>query len=75
MKMASGVEWHPAPGARRAARGAEIDFRIHRRGRGPFQKYKPDAEGFVRSEALGRAFRLTRDRNPRGGWRYDLRSR
>ncbi|MEX0700996.1 MAG: Uma2 family endonuclease [Planctomycetales bacterium] len=57
------------------ARGEEIDFRIHRRGRARFQRIKPDAEGFVPSPVLGRSFRLTRDRNPIGGWRYDLQSR
>lgn len=57
------------------ARGEEIDFRIHRRGRGRFQPSKTDAEGFVRSHVLGRSFRLTRGRNRVGNWRYDLESR
>ncbi|MEX0717851.1 MAG: Uma2 family endonuclease [Planctomycetaceae bacterium] len=57
------------------ARGKEIDFRIHRRGRAKFQRIKPDSEGYVPSPVLGRAFRLIRDRNRIGGWRYDLESR
>ncbi|MEX1096696.1 MAG: Uma2 family endonuclease [Planctomycetales bacterium] len=57
------------------ARGPEIDFRIHRRGRGRFQRIKPDQEGFVRSQVLGRAFRLTRAQNPIGSWRYELLGR
>lgn len=57
------------------ARANEIDFRIHRRGRSRFQKIRADAGGFVRSEVLDRAFRLSRSRNPIGGWRYDFEMR
>lgn len=57
------------------ARRQEIDFRIHVRGPERFEPAPPDADSFIRSNVLGRSFRMTRQRNPVGGWRYTLEYR
>lgn len=54
------------------ARKSEIDFRIYARGETAFVAVEPDAEGFSKSAVLNRRFRMTRTRNPVGGWRYTL---
>ena len=43
------------------ARGTEIEFTIHRRGRKAFRAVAADAEGFQRSAVLGHSFRLSRE--------------
>lgn len=55
------------------ARREELVFRVHHRGRDGFEETLPDADGFRRSEVLGRRYRLERQRGRRDGWRYDLR--
>jgi hypothetical protein len=57
------------------ARKADVSFRIHARGATAFQEVAAEADGFIRSEVLGRSFRMTRRRNPVGGWRYSLEFR
>lgn len=58
------------------ARGEEIDFRIMTRGKSRFKRVSPDADGFVRSPIYQREFRLHRDLDPVGLYRYllDVRS-
>lgn len=54
------------------ARRERLIFRIHRRGKSGWLVAKTDAEGLQASRVLGRRFRLTRRRRPRGRWIYDL---
>jgi Uma2 family endonuclease len=54
------------------ARRENLVFRIHRRGPSGFVARRPDREGYQRSSALGRRFRLDRRRDSRGHWQYDL---
>jgi Uma2 family endonuclease len=55
------------------ARRDEITFRLFRRGDDRFEEVPPDADGFRRSDVLGRRYRLERHRGRRDEWRYDLR--
>lgn len=54
------------------ARGEEIDFQLLVRGEEAFFPAPPDADGYCRSKVFEARFRLTRDRNPVGGYRYTL---
>jgi Uma2 family endonuclease len=54
------------------ARGEELLFRIHHRGPSGFLPAPVDAEGFQCSGVFQRWFRLTRRRDRRGGWAFDL---
>lgn len=54
------------------ARGEELLFRIHRRGPSGYEAETPDEAGFQNSAVLERRFRLTRRRDRRGGWAFDL---
>jgi len=53
------------------ARGEEIDFQILS-WRKPGYVAVPIREGWQRSKVFGRHFQLTRARDRRGGWRYEL---
>ena len=55
------------------ARGEDMVFQFHRRGRAQFEPAAPDAEGFQASQVFGRRYSLTRGRNRRGRWRFELR--
>lgn len=57
------------------ARGEEIDFQLLKRGKTRYVAVRPDAEGFRRSAVLGGEFRMTRDRNRVGGYRYQVEGR
>ena len=58
------------------ARGEDIKFTIHRRGRIAFKPAAADKDGFQRSAVLGRAFRLSRKPGPLAGTVvYQLESR
>lgn len=57
------------------ARKSDIDFRIYGGGATAFEQREPDAEGFMFSTVLQAHFRMTRTRNPVGGWRYRLEFR
>lgn len=53
----------------------ELDFRILVRGEKDYEDSPSDTDGFRSSPVFGRAFRLTRDRDPIGDWRYRLEHR
>jgi Uma2 family endonuclease len=55
------------------ARGEDLVFQIHVRDRAQFAPVGSDAEGFQPSQVLDRRFQLTRRRNRRGRWRFELR--
>ena len=57
------------------ARGDEIDFRIHTRGADRFEPTPPDADGFTPSAVLSRRFRIERELNPVGMYRYRMEIR
>lgn len=57
------------------ARKQDVSFRIFARGSSAFEEVPADADGFSRSIVLGRNFRITRRRDPVGGWRYVLEYR
>jgi len=57
------------------ARGGEIDFQLKTRGAEGWINAVPDADGYRRSGVLGGAFRLVRELNRVGGFRYDLLSK
>lgn len=54
------------------ARKPTIDFQILARGASAFVETPADAEGFVFSKVLHASFRMTRERDPVGGWHYSL---
>lgn len=54
------------------ARKTEIEFCIFTRGAEAFVRTTADDAGFFASNILRSCFRMTRDRNPVGGWRYRL---
>ena len=56
-------------------RGEEITFSIRTRGSDAFVPAAPDADGFAVSPTFGRRYRLTRERDPLGGWDYELQER
>ncbi|GMQ80317.1 MAG: hypothetical protein BMS9Abin04_292 [Planctomycetia bacterium] len=57
------------------ARAEELVFRVYRRGASAFEPAEADAEEFLRSSVLSCWFRLDRQRNERGHWAFDLRTR
>lgn len=57
------------------ARGGEIDFRLKTRGEVGWSDLEPDSESFYHSDVLGGKFRLLRDLNRVGGFRYELLSK
>lgn len=57
------------------ARGQTIDFQLLKRGKTRYSAVRPDAEGFRRSAVLGGEFRIARDRNRVGGYRYTVDAR
>jgi Uma2 family endonuclease len=54
------------------ARGATLVFQIHRPGPSAYEPVEPDADGYQYSPVLAHRLRLTRNRNARGRWTYDL---
>ena len=54
------------------ARKEPLVFRIHKRGETAFEPAEADAEGFLTSGVFACRFRLDRNRDHRGHWRYDL---
>jgi len=54
------------------ARGDELRFTIHNRGNTAFEPVAVDTDGFQHSDVFARTFKLTRERNRRGYWKYDL---
>lgn len=54
------------------ARGDEIDFRILVPGKNSYRKQPVGADGFITSNVFAQRFRLTRHRNPVGGYAYRL---
>ncbi len=54
------------------ARGKELLFQIHRPGPSAYEPAPRDPEGFQQSAVFGTWFRLTRRRNDRGQWTFDL---
>lgn len=54
------------------ARRQRLEFTLNVRGADQYLPAAPEGEGFVFSPVLQRHVRLTRGRNPVGGWRYDL---
>jgi len=57
------------------ARGGEIDFRWKARGDAGWRDTEPDGDGYYQSEVLGGSFRLIRELNRVGGFRYELLSK
>jgi Uma2 family endonuclease len=57
------------------ARSDEIEFRLLARGEAGWRDVEPDSDGYYRSDVLGGTFRLTRDLNRVGGFRYELLSK
>ena len=57
------------------ARGEAIDFQLLKRGKTRYVAVRADADGFRRSAALDGKFRITRDRNRVGGYRYTVEGR
>ncbi len=57
------------------ARGDEIEFRLMARGDAGWRDVEPDGDGFYQSDVLGGKFRLTRELNRVGGFRYELLSK
>jgi Uma2 family endonuclease len=57
------------------ARGETVAFQIYQAGPSDYQPAETDADGFQYSPVLSRWFRLTRARNPRGRWAYDLQAK
>ena len=56
-------------------RGEEIALTIYVRGDSHFAAIEADAEGFAASAVFGKRYRLTRGRDPLGGWTYELQER
>jgi len=54
------------------ARGEELFFQIHRPGPSAYEPAPRDPEAFQQSAVFGTWFRLTRRRNDRGRWTFDL---
>jgi Uma2 family endonuclease len=57
------------------ARGKELLFQIHERGKAGFEPVPADAEGFRRSRVFGRRFRLDRQRDRYDRWVFNCESR
>ncbi len=56
------------------ARGDDLIFHIHRRGSSAFEPVDVENNDYQKSEVFARRFRLTRKRNRRGRWAYELQS-
>jgi Uma2 family endonuclease len=54
------------------ARGADLQFQIHHRGKTEFQPAPTDEEGFQISTVFSCRFRLAREPHPMSDWLYDL---
>jgi hypothetical protein len=54
------------------ARGDELAFQINWRGGTGFEPATSDVDGFQQSALFRQWFRLTRHRDRRGGWAFDL---
>ena len=54
------------------ARGEHLQFQIHRRGARRFEPVASGRDGGQRSALFGKRFRLERQRNRMGHWRYQL---
>ncbi|MCO6456886.1 MAG: Uma2 family endonuclease [Pirellulaceae bacterium] len=54
------------------ARGEQLEFAIWHWAAGGYERSPIDADGCQSSVVLGRCFRLTREADARGLWRYDL---
>lgn len=57
------------------ARGPEVAFTVHSLRGAAYAAASPDPQGWLRSVAVGRAFRLTREPTRGGTWRYVLEDR
>jgi Uma2 family endonuclease len=57
------------------ARGETLGYQIYRPGPAAYQAVPPDADGFQRSAVFNTRFLLTRQRNRRGRWTFDLREK
>ncbi len=57
------------------ARGEELVFQIHHRGPSAYQVAQPNPNGFQFSNVFNTWFRLTRRRNQRGRWLFDLQEK
>jgi Uma2 family endonuclease len=54
------------------ARGDDLIFIIHRRGKHGFEPVEVDTDGFQRSDLASCRFRLERSRDSLGFWQFDL---
>ncbi len=54
------------------ARGEELQFQIHQRGKEEFQPVGIDDEGYQKSEVFNRRYRLDREADEISDWIYDL---
>lgn len=54
------------------ARGEEVQFLLQVRGENDYIPVEPDADGYRRSPMLAQSFRITREHNPVGRFRYRL---
>ena len=54
------------------ARGEELQFQIHQRGKKEFQPVGIDDEGYQKSEVFNRRYRLDREADEISDWIYDL---
>ena len=54
------------------ARGDELLFRIHRRGKTEFEPVDVNDDGFQRSQVMESNYQLTRSWDQRGRWEFDL---
>lgn len=57
------------------ARAQELVFRIYQHGAARYEPATGDTEGFQHSVVFDRHFRLSRRRDRRGGWAFDLEHR
>jgi Uma2 family endonuclease len=57
------------------ARGDELVFRLFSLGRSVYEAIEPDGDGFVRSSVFETGFRLSRRRNARDRWVFDLQEK
>lgn len=55
------------------ARGETLLYDVYRPGTSAYEAVQPDAEGFKHSAVFGTRFQLTRRRNAKGRWVFDLR--
>lgn len=54
------------------ARGDDLLFQIHRRGKNAFEVVEQDEEGFHASAVMNCRYQLERRDDNRGGWKFDL---